>query len=100
MASASDPRSVKIKLTRKPSENISQLDGHEEEATADAAVQTVEPITEDTSVQTNNSAPSLEVSEVVQTDLPQVVPGLRVQSRYDQIGQRMEELFGLGWDKT
>ena len=57
VASASDPRSVKIKLTRKPSENISQLDGHDEEVTADAAVQTEEPTTEDVSVQTNKSAP-------------------------------------------
>ena len=96
VASASDPRSVKIKLTRKPSEIISQLDGHEEEATADAAVQTVEPRTKDSTVQTSKSAPTLEVSEVVQSDLP----GLRVQSRYDQIGQRMEELYGPGWDKT
>ena len=100
VASASDPRSVKIKLTRKPSENISQLDGHDEEVTADAAVQTEEPTTEDVSVQTNKSASILEVSEVVQADLPQEVPGPRVQSRYDQIGQRMDELFGPGWDKT
>ena len=64
------------------------------------AVQTEEPTTEDVSVQTNKSASILEVSEVVQTDLPQEVPGPRVQSRYDQIGQRMDELFGPGWDKT
>jgi len=66
----SDKRAVKLKLVKKPSKNIDQLDGHEEEVTAEAATQTVKAETKDTAVQTTKSAPVLDICAVQQTNLP------------------------------
>ena len=95
--SVNDTRSVKLKLVKNSSEIISQLDGHDEVETADAAVNTLKPETKDTGVQTNKAAPILENNEATQTNPKKTKrrPKVGVGT-----GPSLEELFGPDWHKT
>jgi len=56
-------KSVMLKLKKKPSTQILQVDGNDEELTSDAETQTIKPKTKHSAVQTNKTVLDLKYSE-------------------------------------
>jgi len=76
---AENDKSVKLKLKRNPSENVNQLDGHEEEVTTDVGVQTDEkPAVKHMAVQTIKSVPALNIQKCEETNISGL-PGMSTE---------------------